>query len=119
MKNLKEKIIKKVKELGWKINIVEELETMDVDFYKKSPAGEDFSFTVQLDDIYDLPNEVFNYYLSFDPEEHAENWVIAKRNGVSGVPSIKELITDAEAIEDMLDELSNTLVDLQNKERRI
>lgn len=54
----------------------------DVELRKESPAGEDFSI---------------------------ELWIEAKRNGVKGVPSARELVYDAEAICKMLQELAAAL----------
>lgn len=36
-------------------------------------------------------------------------WILARRSGTSGVPSAKELVEDAQAIDDMLRELSCAL----------
>lgn len=42
-------------------------------------------------------------------DEHIEMWILARRSGTSGVPSAKELVEDAQAIDDMLRELSCAL----------
>lgn len=95
--------LKKVCEkLGW--SVYEE----DEDYYlsKYSPAGEDFGFSVSKDDPY---KEVQEYSNNFDPDEHCIMW-IKEMNTVSGVPqSVRELINDAEAIAEMLDELATHL----------
>ena len=49
------------------------------------------------------------YAASFDQEEHIEMWVLARRSGTRGVPHIKELVEDAQAIDDMLRELACAL----------
>ena len=54
-----------------------------------------------------------SYYEDFDVDEHIEMWIEARRNGTAGVPSIRELVEDAEAIEAMILELSQTLRDLE------
>ena len=46
---------------------------------------------------------------NFDIDEHIELWIEAKRNGVKGVPSARELVYDAEAICKMLQELAAAL----------
>lgn len=68
-----------------------------------SPAGEDFSFTLDPDNIV---RDLREYAVSFDPDEHAEMWVEARKNGVSGVPSIRVLINDADDIQNMLEDLA-------------
>jgi hypothetical protein len=49
------------------------------------------------------------YYEDFDIDEHIEMWIEAKRSGTSGVPSTRELVKDAEAIDGMISELSQAL----------
>ena len=77
-----------------------------IELEKYSPAGEDFLITVGEEGFVD---NVKAYAASFDQEEHIEMWIEARRNKVSGVPSIKELVEDAQAIDDMLRELSSAL----------
>lgn len=36
-------------------------------------------------------------------------WIEARHNGVQGVPNTRTLVEDAEAIQDMLDELAEAL----------
>ena len=74
-------------------------------FYKYSPAGEDFGFDCYYDDLDGLVHEVYEYYVQFDQDEHVEMWIEARRNGRGGIPSIKELVKDAEDIDKMLEEL--------------
>lgn len=50
-----------------------------------------------------------SYYEDFDIDEHIEMWIEAKRSGTSGVPSTRELVKDAEAIDGMILELSQAL----------
>lgn len=52
---------------------------------------------------------VKEYAANFDIDEHIELWIEAKRNGVKGVPSARELVYDAEAICKMLQELAAAL----------
>lgn len=76
-----------------------------IELEKYSPAGEDFTFCVGAENFVDNVKE---YAASFDQEEHIEMWVLARRT-VSGVPSIKELVKDAEDIDKMLKELAEAL----------
>ena len=43
-------------------------------------------------------------YEDFDIDEHIETWVEARKNGTSGVPSVRRLAIDAEEIDKMLEE---------------
>lgn len=77
-----------------------------IELQKYSPAGEDFLFYV---DAENFVNEVKEYAASFDVNEHIAMWIEARRNGISGTPSTRELVCDAEAISDMLEELAMAL----------
>ena len=77
-----------------------------VEICQYSPAGEDFSFTVDRKKFVD---DVKFYYDNFDVDEHIEMWVKARGCGVSGIPSVRRLAIDAEEIEDMLQELACAL----------
>ena len=78
----------------------------NIELEKYSPAGEDFSITVGAENFVE---NVKDYAAHFDQEEHIEMWVEARRNKVAGVPSIKELVKDAEDIDAMLKELAEAL----------
>lgn len=68
-----------------------------------SPAGEDISFDVEVDNFV---NDVYSEYDNFDAEEHAAMWYGQNR----GEPtSIRALLNDADAIDDMLQNLSNAI----------
>lgn len=84
---------------------VYECDDGSIELEKHSPAGEDFSICVGAENFVDNVKE---YAASFDQEEHIEMWVSA-RHAVSGVPSIKELVKDAEDIDKMLKELAEAL----------
>lgn len=81
-----------------------------VEIEKHSPAGEDFIVCVEVEDF---PETIEEYYKDFDIEEHIEMWIDAKRNGVKGVPFVSELVHDAEAIDEMLRELSAALTEAE------
>lgn len=85
------------------------------DFYKNSPAGEDFGFTVFYENAADLVYEVQQYSLGFDVDEHIEMWIEARNNGVAGVPSTVELCKDAEAIDKMVADLAFALIDAKEQ----
>lgn len=91
---------------GWSYSIDEKYN--EVELSKSSPAGEDFSFIVSLEDI---PDKVHSFSFNFDVDEHVDMWISARRAGVSGVPNTRALADDAEAIEQMLEELSCALLD--------
>ena len=101
--DINEKYYDIIENLGWDI----ELYHSYADIRKYTDAGEDFFFTVDLDNI---PQEVYNYAANFDAEEHVAMWLNAKANGVSGAPDIYDLIEDADRINEDLIELAKALL---------
>lgn len=101
--------IAKIKEIAerleWK---VDEHDDGTVEFRKYSPAGEDFSFTVNAKEA---AKEIYEYYDGFDVDEHIEMWIEARKSGTPGVPSTRRLVEDAEDISEMLKELADAVVD--------
>ena len=98
--------------LDWSVY---ECEDGSVELETNSPAGEDFFVTVDAEDFVE---NVKAYAASFDQDEHIEMLVSARRNGLSGVPSVRELVKDAEDIDKMLQELAAALWDAQMAEER-
>jgi glycine cleavage system regulatory protein len=81
-------------------------ESGNVELSKYSPAGEDFSFSVEVNGFVENVKE---YSANFDIDEHVEMWIQARKNKASGVPTTRELVKDAEDISEMLKELSSIL----------
>ncbi len=84
-----------------------------VELSQFSSAGEDFSFTVSENNLIE---DVKGSAESFDSEEHAAMWYDAGQSGVRGVPSLHELVADADAIQEMLNELAMNLCAYREKE---
>lgn len=98
--------------LGW--SVYEDESGWDI--RKASPAGEDFGFFVHkssVKDAGDFVREVRQYADDFDPDENIEMWVEARRSGSRGIPEIRTLVQDADDIQDMLNELAETLEDIR------
>ena len=89
--------------LDWTIR---EYDDGTVEVCQGSPAGEDFFFTAN---IKNFPQEVEQYADDFDPDEHIEMWIEARKHGTGGIPTTRELVNDAEAIQKMLKELAEAL----------
>lgn len=102
---MKKQIRQTIEDLGWRII---KYEDGTVELEKSSPAGENFIFTVSEKNIV---ADIEEYAATFDPDEHVEILIMARRNEMSGVPSNMELVEDAKAIEDMLEELARRLAD--------
>lgn len=86
-----------------------------VELAQSSPAGEDFSFTVSENNLIE---DVKGYAESFDSEEQAAMWYDAGQSGVRGVPSFPELVEDADAIQEMLNDLATNLCAYRTKEEK-
>lgn len=103
MKEIEQKYMDVLERLDWSVH---EDGDGNIELEKYSPAGEDFIITVGAENFVDNVKE---YAASFDQDEHIEMWISARRNGVRGVPSARELVKDAEAIDAMLKELAEAL----------
>ena len=98
------KVTETAEHLGWTVNVDDD----NIEFRKASPAGEDFFFAVLTEGVSDdaeLADKIIDYAYDFDAEEHVKMWVEAQGR-VNGVPDIKTLVRDADAIKEMLDELA-------------
>ena len=74
-----------------------------------SPAGENLIVCVEVENF---PESVYEYARDFDADEHAEMWV--RHRGERGCPSsVRELIDDADAIKEMLEELADKLIEVE------
>ena len=103
------KLLDRAEELGWCIREDHE----EWEFGQYSPAGEDFNFCVCTSDVNDpedLVREIRSQADGFDAEEHVKMWIEAQGK-VSGVPDIKTLVKDADAIELMLNKLASAMED--------
>ena len=104
MKRLKNKIEK----LGWNIYDIDFCDGVGWELGKYSPAGEDFSFSIEHNNSSKKAiTEIKNYAENFDEDEHARLW--ANAGNVGQPQTLKELIEDAEEIHKMLYELANAL----------
>lgn len=96
-------LLDKAEEMGWNWEAYIEPDSRRtyVEIGQSSPAGEDFSMTIDFDEenqADSFKDSLESYYEDFDIDEHIEMWIEAKRSGTSGVPSTRELVKDAEAI---------------------
>ena len=103
-------LLDEVEKLGWKYTLYPEKGDLScVELENFSPHGEDLVYDITLFNEYKASSFVdglWNAYDSFDPNEHAEDLVVAKKiGGKKGIPSIHVLVKDADDINDMLQTL--------------
>lgn len=87
-------------------------EENSIEFQKYSDAGQDFSFTIDIDDngkIEDIANSVYEYYESYNPCEEALLWVDDEGHGKNGSPDLEECIEDMKCCEQYILDVYNIL----------
>lgn len=106
---LTKELIKKIKNLGFS---VEEYEDKYY-FSKKSPANQDFNFSIdktEIETIEDLANAVYEYYEDYDCSYEAYIWLDNTGHGMNGAPyDMKDVYEDMEACEQYILDLYNLL----------
>lgn len=107
------KLVKVCKERGWDVNEDDDVGTVVLDL--TSLSGEGFSFAVDTDDFVE---NIRKYCEEFNIDDYVIMWIDAKKSGVPGVPSIRELLEDAQYIDYMLHDLYNSLVYAQSAPKK-
>ena len=107
-------LLSKAEEMGWNWDTYIEPDNRRtyVEIRKVSPAGEDFSMIIDFeekDQAKSFKENLQACYEDFNVDEHIEMWIEARHSGISGIPSTRELVEDAEAIENMILELCEAL----------
>lgn len=109
MYGLAVKYIKVLNELNWKIKNIEGADGYNMILEKDSPAGENISMLISAYNDKQFVQEVKEYLLSFDVDQHVTGWFNFRGqkfyDGRIVPKTIKELVNDAEAVRDMLFEL--------------
>lgn len=80
-------------------NVKYDSKSKSMELYKFSPAGEDFGIYIQGGNANEFITELRAYYEDFNIDQHALDWYRAGRGEPS---SLRELLDDAEAIEEMI-----------------
>ena len=99
--------------MGWNVSTnTDKPNIVAFDFQQYTPYGQDFSFSVEMkgNDTDSLLCEIKNYYEGFDPDYEAYLWIDTDGHGKHGAPNhIKDIVTDMEAAEMMIETLYETL----------
>ena len=100
---LNEKLLDKIKANGWAVS---DYGNGALYFSKYSPAGQDFGFEVEGDDLDEIASNIYNYYDDFDVSYETYLWLDGTGHGHNGAPyDMKDLYEDMQACEDFIMEL--------------
>lgn len=113
--NIIDRIIEIADANGWAVNVTNNgYDCCTFMFSKYSPAGQDFSFEVDMDDnnIQMLLDNTFEYYTDYDCSEEAYIWLDNTGHGTNGAPyDMKDVYEDMEACEQMVLDLYTALLE--------
>lgn len=106
-KKLYDRIVDVAEKNGWTVNVDDNI----IEFGKHSPAGEDFSFTIEYNgDLDEFLNNFKDYYDNYDPDTETYKWLDEEGHGRNGAPyRMRDLLDDKEAIERMIEDLMISL----------
>lgn len=108
-KEILEKVIDCAEGIDWNFNFYEDDNRFE--FFKYSPAGQDFNFAVEAESLEELVDEIDKYGEDFDCSEHAYAWLDNTGHGKNGAPyDMKDVYEDMEACVDMMKELHVSLL---------
>lgn len=110
--DLIEQITSVATSLGWHVGITSATGIVEFEFSQYTPAGRDFNFCVEMkdDDPDSLLDDIERYYEALDPDYEASLWIGDDGHGKRGAPyHIKDIVSDMEAAEKMIDTLLEAL----------
>ena len=106
---IQQKITEIAKILGWSVDSPEPQNgKTDVNFAKYTSYGQDFNFSVELedDDMEAFIDNIHEYYENFDVDEEAYIWIGSDGHGKNGAPyHIADIVKDMEEAEVMMADL--------------
>ena len=113
---LNEKQIEKIEELGFIVHRDEDDGMYR--FSKGSSAGQDFFFEVEPgEDLFDLSENVYRYYESYDVSEETALWIDSTGHGKNGAPyDIEDIVADMKECEQFILDLYNLLKEMHDEE---
>ena len=106
---IQQKIMEIAEILGWSVDFSEPQNgKTDVNFAKYTSYGQDFNFSVELedDDMEAFIDNIHEYYENFDVDEEAYIWIGSDGHGKNGAPyHIADIVNDMEEAEVMMADL--------------
>lgn len=113
---LTDKQIEKIEEQGYTVHRDED-DGMYC-FWKFSSRGQNFSFEVEPgEDLFDLSENVYRYYESYDVSSESALWIDETGHGKDGAPyDIEDLVADMKECEQFILDLYNLLQEMHDTE---
>ena len=106
---IRQKITEIAEILGWSVDFSEPQNgKTDVNFAKYTSYGQDFNFSVELEDdnMEAFIDNIHEYYENFDVDEEAYIWIGSDGHGKNGAPyHIADIVKDMEEAEVMMADL--------------
>lgn len=106
---IQQKITEIAERLGWSVDFSEPQNgKTDVNFAKYTSYGQDFNFSVELEDndMEAFIDNIHEYYENFDVDEEAYIWIGSDGHGKNGAPyHIADIVKDMEEAEVMMADL--------------
>ena len=106
---IQQKITEIAEILGWSVDFSESQNgKTDVNFAKYTSYGQDFNFSVELEDndMEAFIDNIHEYYENFDVDEEAYIWIGSDGHGKNGAPyHIADIVKDMEEAEVMMADL--------------
>ena len=106
---IQQKITEIAEILEWNVDFSEPQNgKTDVNFAKYTSYGQDFNFSVELedDDMEAFIDNIHEYYENFDVDEEAYIWIGSDGHGKNGAPyHIADIVKDMEEAEVMMADL--------------
>ena len=106
---IQQKITEIAEILGWSVDFSEPQNgKTDVNFAKYTSYGQDFNFSVELedDDMEAFIDNIHEYYENFDVDEETYLWIGSDGHGKNGAPyHIADIVKDMEEAEVMMADL--------------
>lgn len=91
---------------GWNCTIKKDANGYHIAFNTDSPCGQDVWCEFDVERLYQIRDEVYQYWQEYDPEEAALLWYGANR----GEPkSLRKLLADMDWVDEMLERLCMSL----------
>ena len=106
---LNEKLIKEIQNHGYSIDFDED---NTITFGKYSPAGQDFSFTIDNGSLEDIASNIHLYYEGYDVSYEASLWLDDWGHGINGAPyDMKDVYEDMQACQEYIYELYEIIME--------